>query len=50
MQAAQADKIDRWNFYQARNSREEIALATIEQLTLARLGACRAFARQEMFA
>ena len=38
MQAAQADKIDLWNFYQARNIREEIALATIEQLTLDRLG------------
>ena len=38
MQAAQADKIDLWNFYQARNVREEIALATIEQLTLARSG------------
>ncbi len=38
MQAAQADKIDLWNFYQARNIREEIALATIEQLTLARSG------------
>jgi hypothetical protein len=38
MQAAQADKIDLWNFYQARNIREEVALATIEQLTLARAG------------
>ncbi|MGZ5130705.1 MAG: DUF4337 domain-containing protein [Caldimonas sp.] len=36
MQAAQADKIDLWNFFQARNIREEVALATIEQLTLAR--------------
>ena len=36
MQAAQADKIDSWGFYQARNVREEIALATIEQLVLAR--------------
>jgi hypothetical protein len=36
MQAAQADKIDLWNFYQARNIREEIALATVEQLVLAR--------------
>ncbi len=38
MQAAQADKIDLWNFFQARNIREEIALATIEQITLARAG------------
>jgi Domain of unknown function (DUF4337) len=38
MQAAQADKIDLWGYYQARNVREEIALATIEQLTLARSG------------
>jgi len=36
MQAAQAEKIDLWGFYQARNIREEIALATIEQLQLAR--------------
>ena len=38
MQQAQADKIDHWSFYQARNIREEIALATVEQLTLARSG------------
>jgi hypothetical protein len=36
MDAAQADKIDLWGFYQARNIREEIALATVEQLTVAR--------------
>lgn len=36
MQAAQADKIDLWNFYQARNIREEVALAAIEQMTLDR--------------
>ena len=36
MLAAQADKIDLWGYYQARNIREEIALATVEQLTLAR--------------
>lgn len=34
MQQAQADKIDNWNFYQARNLREEIAKATIVQLKL----------------
>jgi hypothetical protein len=38
MQLAQADKIDMWGFYQARNLREEIALATVEQLQLAKLG------------
>ncbi len=34
MQQAQADKIDNWNFYQARNLREEISKATIVQLQL----------------
>ena len=38
MQQAQADKLDHWNFYQARNIRQEVAMATIEQLKLARLG------------
>src|SRR5689334_17768154 len=38
MQAAQAEKIDMWGFYQARNIREEIALATLEQLQPARAG------------
>jgi hypothetical protein len=35
MQQAQADKLDHWNFYQARNIREEIAKATEAQLKLA---------------
>ncbi len=35
MQQAQADKIDHWSFYQARNIRQEIAQATLSQLTLA---------------
>lgn len=35
MQAAQAEKLDLWNFYQARNIREEVANATAEQLKLA---------------
>jgi hypothetical protein len=35
MQQAQADKIDHWSFYQARNIREEIAKSTATQLTLA---------------
>lgn len=34
MQQAQADKLDHWNFYQARNIREEIARATVVQLRL----------------
>ncbi len=38
MQQAQADKLDHWNFYQARNIRQEVAVATIEQLKLARMG------------
>ena len=34
MQQAQADKIDHWAFYQARNLREEVARATVMQLRL----------------
>jgi hypothetical protein len=34
MQQAQADKLDHWQFYQARNIREEIAKSTITQLRL----------------
>jgi hypothetical protein len=34
MQQAQADKIDHWSFYQARNIRQEIAQATVDQLEL----------------
>src|SRR5437868_5843130 len=33
MQQAQADKIDNYSWYQARNVREEVARATIAQLT-----------------
>lgn len=36
MQQAQADKLDHWAFYQARNLRQEIAEATLAQLELAR--------------
>jgi hypothetical protein len=36
MLAEQAKMIDYWNFYQARNIREEIALATTELITLER--------------
>lgn len=35
MQQAQANKLDHWNFYQARNIREEVAKATLLQLRLA---------------
>ncbi len=35
MQQAQADRVDHWGFYQARNMREEVAKATLAQLTLA---------------
>ena len=35
MQQAQANKLDHWNFYQARNIREEIAKGTLLQLRLA---------------
>lgn len=35
MQQAQADKLDHWNFYQARNIRQEIATAAEVQLRLA---------------
>jgi|SRR5450830_909846 len=34
MQQAQANKLDHWNFYQARNIREEIAKGTLLQLQL----------------
>jgi hypothetical protein len=36
MQQAQADKLDHWGYYQARNIRQEIAEATITQLELSR--------------
>ena len=39
MQQAQADKIDNYSWYQARNIREEIAKATIAQLTAQSSGA-----------
>src|SRR5262249_4483602 len=35
MQQAQADRLDHWNFYQARNIREEIASTSLAQLKLA---------------
>ena len=39
MQQAQADKLDHWAYYQARNLRQDVATATVTQLELARLGA-----------
>jgi len=36
MQQAQADKLDHWNFYQARNLRQQFAEAAVAQLELAR--------------
>ena len=39
MQQAQADKLDHWAFYQARNLRQEVAEATVVQLELARKSA-----------
>src|SRR5689334_20612308 len=42
MQQAQADKIDHWSFYQARNVRQEVAQATVDQLQLATEGASAA--------
>src|SRR5438270_7474057 len=39
MQQAQADKLDHWNFYQARNIRQEVASAAVTQLQLAAAGA-----------
>jgi hypothetical protein len=39
MQQAQADRIDQWSFYQARNVREEVAAATVAELQVAAAGA-----------
>jgi hypothetical protein len=39
MQQAQADKLDHWNFYQARNIRQEVAASAATQLRLAAAGA-----------
>ena len=48
MQQAQANKVDHWSFYQARNVREEVARSTVAQLRLAALG--RPPAEQEAYA
>jgi len=42
MQQAQADKLDHWQFYQARNVREEVAKSTLVQLRLQSLAATQA--------
>lgn len=42
MHQAQADKIDGWAFYQARNIREEVAKATMTQLELQAMNASAA--------
>jgi hypothetical protein len=47
MQQAQADKLDHWNFYQARNIRQEVAAAAVTQLKLSAAGA--ATAQQERY-
>ncbi|UXH78488.1 DUF4337 domain-containing protein [Roseateles amylovorans] len=39
MEQAQADRLDHWSFYQARNTREEVAKATLTQLELQALSA-----------
>src|SRR5215467_7076864 len=39
MQQAQADKLDNWNFYQARNIREQVATAALDKLRLDALDA-----------
>ena len=39
MQQAQADKIDLWGYYQARNIRQEVMDATVLQLEAQRIGA-----------
>lgn len=38
MQQAQADKLDHWSYYQARNIRQEVAEATLVQLQVMRAG------------
>src|SRR6478609_8636008 len=38
MQQAQADKIDHWSYYQARNIRQELAESTVLQLQALRAG------------
>jgi len=46
MQQAQADKIDHWSFYQARNIRQEVAQSAVAQLSITRSAASNAPAAQ----
>ena len=46
MQQAQADKLDHWNFYQARNLREEVARSTMSTLQLMYLNSSKEHAPQ----
>ena len=46
MQQAQADKIDHWSFYQARNIRQEIAQSAVAQLTITRSASASASVAQ----
>ena len=52
MQQAQADKLDHWSFYQARNVRQDLAEATAMQLRLIKAGrpAAEAAAYEEAIA
>ena len=50
MQQAQADKIDHWSYYQARNVRQEIAEATLVQLRALPGAGADAIARYEALA
>src|SRR5690242_21919854 len=42
MQQAQADRIDNWSFYQARNIRQDVAQSTVATLTAQRRSAAPA--------
>jgi hypothetical protein len=42
MQQAQADRIDNWSFYQARNIRQDVAQSTVATLTMQRRAAAPA--------
>src|SRR5947209_13747357 len=48
MQQAQADKVDHWSFYQARNIRQEIASAELTELTATRASTTDAARRAQV--
>src|SRR5256885_2368615 len=48
MQQAQADKIDHWSFYQARNIRQEVAAAELTELTATRASTTDAAHRAQL--